>query len=151
MTPKIFPRSPYQRLGGLVHLPRLIDKARLAKQGLLQGYNYKNSGFDRHLLVFLGIDGDEFEAMANDLAEDRQILEWIKVRGLPRTTAEIESWNEASIAKVPNTPAKQARFQHILAELGGNGSEGVKTYFDLIEFEERREAFLERKKVLETS
>ncbi|MEY2616370.1 MAG: hypothetical protein QOH78_2143, partial [Verrucomicrobiota bacterium] len=29
MIQKIYPRSPYQRLGGYVHLPRLIDKARL--------------------------------------------------------------------------------------------------------------------------
>jgi hypothetical protein len=58
MTSKIYPRSPYAKLGGYVHLPRLIDKARLHRQGLLQGYNYKTFGFDRHLLAFLCIDGD---------------------------------------------------------------------------------------------
>jgi hypothetical protein len=145
MTEKIFPRSPYVQLGGLVHLPRLIDKARLAHQGLLHGYNYKTTGFDRHLLAFLGIDGDEFESVVNELTEDWQIAEWLKTKGLSHTPAEIEAWNEALIAKYPDTPEKQARFRHILRDLGGTDSDGVSTYFDLIEFEERPEAFLERR------
>jgi hypothetical protein len=45
---KQLPRSPYDRLGGYVHLPRLIDKARLHRRGLLEGYNYKTVGFDQH-------------------------------------------------------------------------------------------------------
>jgi len=41
---RLHPRSPYEKLGGYVHLPRLIDKARLHREGLLNGYNYKLSG-----------------------------------------------------------------------------------------------------------
>ena len=58
---RLHPRSPYEKLGGYVHLPRLIDKARLHREGLLNGYNYKTVGFDKHLLAFLKIDGDAFE------------------------------------------------------------------------------------------
>ena len=47
---RLHPRSPYEKLGGYVHLPRLIDKARLHRKGLLDGYNYKTVGFDKHLL-----------------------------------------------------------------------------------------------------
>ena len=60
---RLHPRSPYEKLGGYVHLPRLIDKARLHRKGLLDGYNYKTVGFDKHLLSFLKIDGDAFEAL----------------------------------------------------------------------------------------
>ena len=60
-----YPRSPYEKLGGFVHLPRLIDKAKLHRQGLLDGYNYKTVGFDKHLLAFLKIDGDVFDALAD--------------------------------------------------------------------------------------
>jgi len=49
-----------------VHLPRLIDKARLHRKGLLDGYNYKTVGFDKHLLAFLKIDGDAFEEIAHN-------------------------------------------------------------------------------------
>ena len=62
---KVFPRSPYERLGGYVHLPRLIDKARLHRKGLLDGYNYKTIGFDKHLLAFLKLDPEAFEETAN--------------------------------------------------------------------------------------
>ena len=41
---KLRPRSPYEKLGGYVHLPRLIDKAKLHRKGLLDGYNYKSVG-----------------------------------------------------------------------------------------------------------
>jgi hypothetical protein len=48
---RLHPRSPYEKLGGYVHLPRLIDKARLHRKGLLDGYNYKTVGFDKHFLA----------------------------------------------------------------------------------------------------
>src|SRR5256886_3488029 len=63
------PRStlfPYTTLfRSYVHLPRLIDKARLHRKGLLNGYNYKTVGFDKHLLAFLKLNGDDFEEIAN--------------------------------------------------------------------------------------
>jgi hypothetical protein len=139
MIQKIYPRSPYQRLGGYVHLPRLIDKARLHRCGLLHGYNYKSSGFDRRLLVFLGIDGDEFERMAIELSSDDAILAWITSKGVTHTRDEIEAWNSAMINRQPDTSEKIAQFQRFLAEAGGGeGSERVRTYFDLIEFDEGR-------------
>jgi hypothetical protein len=51
----------------------LIDKARLHRKGLLNGYNYKTVGFDKHLLAFLKIDGDSFEEVVNRLDEDEAI------------------------------------------------------------------------------
>src|SRR6188472_3640247 len=74
---RLHPRSPYEKLGGYVHLPRLIDKARLQRKGLLNGYNYKTVGFDKHLLAFLKLNGDDFEEIANKLDEDEAVLEWI--------------------------------------------------------------------------
>jgi Domain of unknown function (DUF5069) len=146
MTRKIFPRSPYLILGGYVHLPRLIDKARLHRKGLLQGYNYKTLGFDKHLLSFLGIDGDTFEEIANTLETDEAILERIQSIGLSRSETEISVWNQVQIDKRPNNPEKLARFRRILQEVGGTAESGVETYFELIEFEERREEFYLRKR-----
>jgi hypothetical protein len=139
MIQKIYPRSPYQRLGGYVHLPRLIDKARLHRCGLLYGYKYKTSGFDRRLLAFLGVDGNEFERIASELSSDDAILAWIRTKEVAHTPAEIESWNAAMINRQPDTSEKIAQFQQFLAEAGGGeGSEKVRTYFDLIEFDEGR-------------
>ena len=135
---KLLPRSPYQRLGGYVHLPRLIDKAKLHRKGLLNGYNYKTVGFDKHLLAFLEIDGAAFEEAANRLKDDDKILGWIEENGAKHSPEEIEHWNEQMISRYPDTAVKKARFLHVLKEAGGEGRKDIRTYFDLIEFDEGR-------------
>jgi hypothetical protein len=135
---KLRPRSPYEKLGGYVHLPRLIDKARLHRKGLLNGYNYKTVGFDKHLLTFLKLNGDAFEETANRLDDDKAILEWVKQNALKHSEDEIEHWNKEMILRYPDTAAKKARFTHFLKEAGGDGRKDIRTYFDLIEFDEGR-------------
>jgi hypothetical protein len=132
-------------LGGYLHLARLIDKARLYRQGSLRGYNYKTLGFDKRLLSFLGIDGEEFENAANSLGTDEAILDWVRSYGVQHTESEISAWNQSQIEKRPDNPEKLARFRRILQEVGGTLESGVETYFDLIEFEERRDEFFLRK------
>ena len=135
---KLLPRSPYQRLGGYVHLPRLIDKAKLHRKGLLNGYNYKTVGFDKHLLAFLEIDGAAFEEAANRLKDDDKVLAWILENGAKHSSDEIEHWNEQMISRYPDNAVKKARFLHALKEAGGEGRKEIRTYFDLIEFDEGR-------------
>jgi Domain of unknown function (DUF5069) len=134
---RLHPRSPYEKLGGFVHLPRLIDKARLHRKGLLDGYNYKTVGFDKHFLAFLKLDGDAFEEIANRL-EDGAILEWVQKNGARHSVEAVEQWNQAMISRHPDTAAKKARFLHFLKEAGGEGRKDIRTYFDLIEFDEGR-------------
>jgi hypothetical protein len=135
---KLLPRSPYERLGDYVHLPRLIDKAKLHRQGLLSGYNYKTTGFDKHLLAFLKVDPDAFEEAAHRLADDISILAWVRKNGAKHSSEEIEQWNQAMISRHPDTAVKKARFTHFLREAGGQGRKNIRTYFDLIEFDEGR-------------
>jgi len=135
---RLHPRSPYEKLGGYVHLPRLIDKARLQRKGLLDGYNYKTVGFDNHLLTFLKLDGDAFEEVANRVDNDEEILEWVQKNGAQNSPEQIEQWNQAMTARHPDTAAKKARFLHFLKKAGGEGRKDIRTYFDLIEFDEGR-------------
>jgi hypothetical protein len=132
------PRSPYEKLGGYVHLARLIDKAKLHRKGLLDGYNYKTVGFDKQLLAFLKLDGDAFEEIANKFDNDVAILNWVQENGAKHSSEAIELWNQAMISRHPDTPAKKARFLHFLKEAGGEGRKDIRTYFDLIEFDEGR-------------
>lgn len=135
---KLRPRSPSERLGGYVHLPRLIDKAKLHRRGLLDGYNYKTIGFDKHLLAFLKLDPDAFEEAVHRLEEDDAILDWIRENGVEHSAEAVEQWNQAMISRQPDTPVKKARFLHFLKEAGGEGRKDIRTYFDLIEFDEGR-------------
>jgi hypothetical protein len=135
---KLRPRSPYEKLGGYVHLARLIDKARLHRKGLLNGYNYKTVGFDKHLLAFLKLDGDEFEEIANRFDDDNKVVEWVEQNGVRHSPQEIQHWNQEMVSRHPDTAAKRARFNHFLKEAGGEGRKDIRTYFDLIEFDEGR-------------
>jgi Domain of unknown function (DUF5069) len=135
---KPVPRSPYEKLGGYVHLPRLIDKAKLNRQGLLDGYNYKTVGFDKHLLAFLKVDPDQFEEAVSRLDDDAAILKWVRDHAVAHSAEAIEEWNRVMISRHPDTAAKKARFMHFLKESGGEGRKDIKTYFDLIEFDEGR-------------
>ena len=135
---KLFPRSPYERLGGYVHLPRLIDKAKLHRKGLLNGYNYKTTGFDKHLLAFLRLSPDAFEEAVDRLEDDQAIIEWIGQNGVKHSAEQIEEWNQAMISRAPDSPVKKARFLHFLKEAGGADKKDIRTYFDLIEFDEGR-------------
>jgi len=135
---RLHPRSPYEKLGGYVHLPRLIDKARLHRKGLLNGYNYKTVGFDKHLLAFLKLNGDAFEEAANALDDDGAILNWVQKNGEKHPPEAIEHWNQAMTSRHPDTAAKKARFLHFLKEAGGEVRKDIRTYFDLIEFDEGR-------------
>jgi Domain of unknown function (DUF5069) len=135
---RLHPRSPYEKLGDYVHLPRLIDKARLYRRGLLHGYNYKTVGFDKHLLEFLKLDGEAFEETANQLDDDAAILKWVHESGVQHSPEAIEQWNQAMISRRPDTAAKKARFLHFLKEAGGERRKDIRTYFDLIEFDEGR-------------
>src|SRR3954453_10685665 len=101
MRKKLLPRSPYDRLGGYVHLPRLIDKAKLHRKGLLNGYNYMTVGFDKHLLAFLKLDPNAFEEAAGRLDDDEKILEWVEQNAVKHSPEEVEHWNNEMVTRHP--------------------------------------------------
>jgi Domain of unknown function (DUF5069) len=135
---KLRPRSPYEKLGGYVHLPRLIDKARLRRRALLDGYNYKTFGFDKHLLAFLKLDGEEFEEVANRFEPDDTVWKWGEEHGAKYSPEVIQHWNQIMISRHADTAAKRSRFLHFLKEAGGEGRTDIRTYFDLIDFDDGR-------------
>ena len=60
MSPQRYPRSPKILLGGMAHLARFFDKIRLRHARDIPDYNYITVGFDKHLLEFLQIKGEEW-------------------------------------------------------------------------------------------
>lgn len=137
--PEVFPRSPYEKLGGLVHLPRLIDKARLVPQGKLPGYNYLTVGFDKFLLDFLCVEGAEFEKAVQQSSDDLGVLGWLKNKLGPAWPSDhaINDFNEKLIKRRPDTPEKQSRFDQMRASLPV-AKKRIETYFDLIDLDEGR-------------
>ena len=79
-----------------------------------------------------------FEEIANKLDDDAAILKWVQKNGTQHSPEAIEQWNQAMISRHPDTAAKKARFLHFLKEAGGDGRKDIRTYFDLIQFDEGR-------------
>ena len=76
-----YPRSPYEKMDGWVHLPRLIDKIRLQKAGQLhEDYqpNYLNKGFDLAWFEASGITPEALIEVVTNSITDGQISDWIK-------------------------------------------------------------------------
>ena len=62
----------------------------------------------------------------------------MRENGAKHLPEEIEQWNQAMMSRHPDTAVKKARFAHFLKEAGGQGRKDIRTYFDLIEFDEGR-------------
>jgi len=74
------PRSPHDEAGGLVWLPRLIDKARRSALGracgadLMNGYRYGNSDYvDSRVLRFLGVDDRALSELVEECGSDEDV------------------------------------------------------------------------------
>ena len=70
------PRSPHVRLGGYVHFPRLLDKARAEIAGKIGEYHF-NCPLDRHFFDFTGVGPEALLAELKLGRSDSQMLEWV--------------------------------------------------------------------------
>lgn len=132
---KTFPRSPLDKLAGLTHLPRMIDKARAKQSGTLGEYIYP-CPLDDILLNFLGMKPDQFiETIA--LTVDEEILSRVETLCVKRNTGEKALFNKNFLAKKPGTGKDWEKFYQIRANIDSSRKD-VQTWTALIDLEEGR-------------
>ena len=134
---KNFPRSPKEKMAGVVMLPRTIDKARALHAEKLGEYKY-DCPLDKELFGFLGADADEFAKKANEL-DDRQLEHWVREHFLAdRTPADIERFNTEFLADAPAPGSEsEQRFVSLRNRIDASRSDVV-TWPDLLDLEEGR-------------
>jgi Domain of unknown function (DUF5069) len=133
-----YPRSPRERLGGYVHLFRMIDKARAKAAGTLGEYIYP-CPLDQSLLEFLGVSGDDFyEAVRQHEGEDQQILGWLKEHAKMRSPEEIGEWNKSFLNRKPRNEESMRHFLETRNRLAPHRTD-IDTWPDLLDLEEGRE------------
>lgn len=97
---KSFPRSPKQKMAGIVMLARTADKARASNAATLGEYRY-DCPLDQEVFQFLSLDPKEFAKKADELNES-QLEEWVRSRFLTsKTPDEINKFNEEFLADAP--------------------------------------------------
>jgi hypothetical protein len=135
-------RSPYQKVAGLYHLARMLDKIRLHQSGQLPGEYHPNLGLsiglDGHLCGFLGV---EFTAVCQHVQQggsDDEVAEWCFQHGLRPSKMQTRIWNE--FARKFGWDDAAARFlARAKAENGLEHRTDIVTAFDLIDLGEGRE------------
>ena len=135
---KDVPRSPYERLGGIVFLPRAIDKGRADLDGMLGDY-LSRTGFSEVLLDFLGLSVDGFLDALRERETDEQVLEWVSANMTARSASEIEEFNRAFIDRTPQNDEEWERYRSFLAEIGQSHRTDITRQFDRLDLDEGRE------------
>lgn len=144
MTTVQYPRSPKEQVGGLCHLPRLIDKVRMRNAGQIQDYNYLTAGFDKYLLDKLEIKGEDFEKRAMQEGTDAEIADWVKAKAKALTDQEKAEWNDMVLTFGPKAPMAQKAFDGYKADLAKKRGvpleslSHITTWFSFIEHDEGR-------------
>ncbi len=135
-----FPRSPYDREGGLVFFPRLVDKIRLHQRGELPEDYHANlgAGFDLRCCDFLNVDYDALAEEVRAGKSDAEVLEWCCAHGRRPNNDEIFMWNEY-LRKCGWNDHYSERLRSRLEGLGMADRTDIRTMFDLIEVDEGRE------------
>ena len=95
---KTYPRSPKETLAGLVHIPRMIDKARACSQDSLGQYIFP-CPLDKMVLEFLNIEVEEFLEQAS--SEIRMRL-WLLGRCSGKSSEQKQSLNQRILNKKPD-------------------------------------------------
>jgi hypothetical protein len=87
------PRSPRVKLGGYVHLPRLLDKARATIAGKHGEYRY-NCPLDQHFFAFTGLGHEALLAELKPGRSDSEMLAWVRshTQRLPSEIAAFSAW-----------------------------------------------------------
>ena len=137
--PQKVPRSPYDREGGIVYFPRMLDKIRMLQRGELPEDYHANlgKGFDKNCCDFLHVrHGDLTEQVGTGLS-DAEALDWCARHGRRPGEQEVFVWNEF-MRKCGWNDQYSERLRTRLESLGMAGRADVQTMFDLIDVDEGR-------------
>ena len=90
-------RAADEKVGGLVHFGRMLDKIRLAQAGTLpEGYFLGEEDFswwDARCCRFLGVSYAPLRAVVESGASDDEALAWCRANGANPNEEQIHIWN----------------------------------------------------------
>lgn len=129
------PRSPRVTLGGYVHLPRLLDKARAAAAGTLGEFIYP-CPLDQRFFAFTGLTADALLAEVSQGRTDTEMLAWVRANSRPaRLPHEVLAWSEW-LSRLAPGDARRLRLVADTIETLGPGREDIHTYFDRLDLDD---------------
>ncbi len=105
-----FPRSMRFKIGGYVHLARMIDKCRAVMSGTQGEYIYP-CPMDEQLMQFAGITAEQFSEAVKANPTDDGVVAWLGETATSHEPAQVEQWNRELLLRGPNSPDSKERFK----------------------------------------
>ena len=132
---RAFPRSPKQKIAGIVHLGRMIDKGRAYKEKKLADYIYP-CPLDKIILDFFCIEADTFADMTIE-KKDEEISNWAKELIKSKSPDELDLINKIILEKKPDSEDRLKYYNKIRDKIDPSRSD-LTTWVDLLDLEEGR-------------
>jgi hypothetical protein len=127
------PRSPRVKLGGLVLLPRMLDKGRAHLAGTVGEYKF-NCGLDQRLTAFLAVSSDDILKLLKDGKSDTEVLAWIH-QNTKRTDFEIYQWSLYQAQRSAADNEGRADVNEAVKKIAPD-REDIITWFDLLDLDD---------------
>jgi hypothetical protein len=127
------PRSPRVQLGGYVHLPRLLDKARATIAGKNGDYHY-DCALDQNFFAFTGITAKALLAEVRKGRTDSQMLAWVQAH-TKRLPAEIAAWSTWLRTHAPGGSEGHDWFGEVITE-AAKSRRDIFGFFDLLDLDD---------------
>jgi Domain of unknown function (DUF5069) len=139
---KSYPRSAYDKVGGIVYFARMLDKIRLHAAGKLPPDYHANlsKGFDGRCCRFLKVDYAALRERVLQGGSDPEILEWCLARGRRPDEEQILVWNSFLRKRGwrDEEDGSTAELEHYKAQSGLSHRTDLQTFFDYYEVDEGR-------------
>jgi hypothetical protein len=134
-----YPRSPHEKVEGIVYFGRMLDKIRLKDTEQLPADLQQNLGvgFDKRCIDFLQVSYEDLARQVRGGLDDQAALEWCFSTGQRPNAEQIYVWNEFMRKrgwKDEGTEMLERRKQ----ESGLANRDDIQTMFDYIDADEGR-------------
>jgi gluconokinase len=133
--------SAYEKLGGIVWVPRMLRKIRLRAGGDLPADFQANvgKGFDLRCARFLGVSHDALVERVVKGETDEQIIAWCMENGSRPTPDQILVWNEFMTKRGwRDTDSPPGKLQENKEKCGLGARADILTFFDFYDVDEGR-------------
>jgi hypothetical protein len=139
---KKYPRSAYDKVGGIVYFARMLDKIRMDAAGRLPADYHPNlgKGFDGRCSRFLRVGYAALRERTLQGGTDAEILEWCFAKGRRPNEEEILVWNSFMRKRGWRDEEDGAteELENYKTQSGLSHRQNLLTFFDYYEADEAR-------------
>jgi Domain of unknown function (DUF5069) len=133
------PRSPYEKIGGLVFLGRTIDKIRLKQAGQLRPdfFALMGDGYDARIMKYLNLEYSKFAEFVLTGASDEECWQFCVQNGRKLSDVDILIWNDFAVKRGWKDGVSEL-LEKFKTDSGLGGRADIQTFFEYWEVDEGR-------------